>query len=78
MSVRFDKVRKEDLNQEILRAAIITALDAVNLYEQMAALTDNKHLKKALLGIARDEKTNLEQFQTLRNRLLLFVTSNRE
>ena len=75
MSVRFDKVRKEDLNQEILRAAIITALDAVNLYEQMAALTDNEHIKTALLDIAREEKTYVEQFQALRNRLLLRETS---
>jgi rubrerythrin len=37
--LRLGKVRKEDIDKEILRAAIIAALDAVNLYEQMAALT---------------------------------------
>jgi rubrerythrin len=69
--LRLDKVRKEDIDKEILRAAIIAALDAVNLYEQMAALTENKHIKTALLDIAREEKTYVEQFQALRNRLLL-------
>ncbi len=69
--LRLEKVRKEDIDKEILRAAIIAALDAVNLYEQMAALTENKHIKTALLDIAREEKTYVEQFQALRNRLLL-------
>ena len=68
---RLDKIKKEDIDKEILKAAIIAALDAVNLYEQMAALTENKHIKKALLDIAREEKTYVEQFQALRNRLLL-------
>jgi rubrerythrin len=72
--LKLDKVRKEDIDKEILRAAIITALDAVNLYEQMAALTENKHIKTALLDIAREEKTYVEQFQALKNRLLLLET----
>ena len=69
--LQLDKVKKEDIDKEILRAAIITALDAVNLYEQMAASTENKHIKTALLDIAREEKASVEQFQALRNRLLL-------
>jgi rubrerythrin len=73
--LRLDKVKKEDIDKEILKAAIIAALDAVNLYEQMAALTDNEHIKTALLDIAREEKTYVEQFQALRNRLLLRETS---
>jgi rubrerythrin len=73
--LRLGKVRKEDIDKEILRAPIIAALDAVNLYEQMAALTENKHIKTALLDIAREEKTYVEQFQALRNRLLLRETS---
>lgn len=72
---RLDKIRKENLDKEILKAAIIAALDAVNLYEQMASLTGNKHIKKALLDIAEEEKTHVEQFQALRNRLLLLENS---
>ena len=35
------KVGKGRLDKEILRAGIIAELDAINLYEQMAALTAN-------------------------------------
>jgi rubrerythrin len=40
-------------------------LDAVTLYEQMAALTENKHIKTILLDIAKEEKTHVGEFQTL-------------
>jgi rubrerythrin len=73
--LRLDKVRKEDIDKEILRVAILAALDAVNLYEQMAALTENKHIKTTLLNIAGEAETYVEQFQALRNRLLLRETS---
>ena len=63
--VNLEKIKKENLNKEILRAAIIAELDAVNLYEQMAALTDDKHIKTILLDIAREEKTHVGEFQTL-------------
>ena len=63
--IDLDKIKKEDLNKEILRAAIIAELDSVNLYEQMAALTENKHIKTILLDIAKEEKTHVGEFQTL-------------
>jgi rubrerythrin len=63
--INLERIRKEDLNKEILRAAIIAELDAVNLYEQMAALTDDKHIKTILLDIAKEEKTHVGEFQTL-------------
>jgi len=63
--VDFSKVPKENLNKEILRAAIIGELDAINLYEQMAALTDDADIKKVLLDIAREEKTHVGEFQTM-------------
>jgi rubrerythrin len=69
MPVDFTKVAKEDLNKEILRAAIIAELDAINFYEQMAALTDDADLKKVLLDIAREEKTHVGEFQTMLLRL---------
>jgi rubrerythrin len=65
----FTKVPKGHLNQEILRAAIIAELDAINFYEQMAALTDDGDLKKVLLDIAREEKTHVGEFQTMLLRL---------
>ncbi len=59
------KVQKNDINKEILRAAIIAELDAINLYEQMAALTTNENIKKILLDVAKEEKTHVGEFQTL-------------
>jgi rubrerythrin len=63
--INLEKIRKEDLNKEILRDAIIAELDAVTLYEQMAALTEDKHIKTILLDIAKEEKTHVGEFQTL-------------
>jgi rubrerythrin len=60
-----EKIAKGDLDKEILRAGIIAELDAINLYEQMAALTRNKNIRKILLDIAREEKTHVGEFQTL-------------
>jgi rubrerythrin len=67
--VDFSKVAQENLDKEILRAAIIAELDAINLYEQMAALTNDAHIKSVLLDIAREEKTHVGEFQTMLLRL---------
>ncbi|MGB9630278.1 MAG: demethoxyubiquinone hydroxylase family protein [Thermodesulfobacteriota bacterium] len=63
--LNLDKVKKEDIDKEILRVGMIAELDAVNLYEQMSALTQNRNLKKILLDIAKEEKTHLGEFQAL-------------
>jgi rubrerythrin len=63
--IDLEKVNKKDIDREILRAGIIAELDAINLYEQMAALTTNKNIKKILLDIAKEEKTHVGEFQTL-------------
>ena len=60
-----DKVDKKDIDKEILRVGIIAELDAINLYEQLAALTNDKNIKKILLDIAREEKTHVGEFQKL-------------
>ena len=48
-----------------MRAGIIAELDAVNLYEQMAALTKNEAIRASLLDIAKEEKTHVGEFQAL-------------
>ncbi len=63
--INLERISKGDLDKEILRAAIIAEFDAVNLYEQMAALTDNSHIKTILLDIAKEEKTHVGEFQAL-------------
>jgi len=59
------KVKKEDVDREILRVGMIAELDAVNLYEQMAAMANDKNIKKMLLDIAKEEKTHVGEFQAL-------------
>ena len=63
------KVKKENIDKEILRVGMIAELDAVNLYEQLAAFTENNDIKKILLDIAKEEKTHVGEFQTLLLRL---------
>ena len=63
------KVSQDNLDKEILRAAIIAELDAVNLYEQLAGMTKNDQLKTILLDIAKEEKTHVGEFQTMLLRL---------
>ncbi len=63
--IKLKKVAPEKIDQEILRSAIIAELDAVNLYEQMAALAENENIKKVLLDIAREEKTHVGEFQAM-------------
>jgi len=63
--INLDRIKKEDLDKEILRAAMIAELDAINLYEQMADMTQDINVKKLLLDVAREEKTHVGEFQTL-------------
>lgn len=63
--INLERVQQGNLDKEILRASIIAELDAINLYEQMADMTNNEDLKKILLDVAREEKTHVGEFQTL-------------
>lgn len=59
------KVKKEDIDKEIVRLGMIAELDAVSLYEQLAAETENNDIKKVLLDIAKEEKTHMGEFEEL-------------
>lgn len=63
--IMLEKVKKEDLDKQILRFGILAELDAINLYEQMANMTENKNLKMVLLDIAKEEKEHVGEFQYL-------------
>ena len=63
--IDIERMKKEGLDKEILRAAMIAELDAINLYEQMADMTQNKNIRKLLMDVAREEKTHVGEFQTL-------------
>jgi len=63
--INLDKVKEEDIDKEILRLGIIAELDAINLYEQLAARTKDKKIRSLFLDIAREEKTHVGEFETL-------------
>ncbi|OIO46395.1 MAG: rubrerythrin [Parcubacteria group bacterium CG1_02_39_15] len=63
--ISLQKVKKEDLDKEILRVGMIAELDAVSLYEQLAAMTEKESIKKILLDIAKEEKTHVGEFEAL-------------
>ncbi|MCD6490444.1 MAG: rubrerythrin [Thermodesulfobacterium sp.] len=59
------KIEEEDLDRQLLRIAIIAELDAINLYEQLASLTEDENLKAVFLDIAKEEKTHVGEFLTM-------------
>jgi len=63
--IDLNEIDKKNIDKEILRAGIIAELDAVNLYEQMAAMTKNEAILETLLDIAKEEKTHVGEFQAL-------------
>lgn len=65
MPIDIKKVKKEEVDKEILRVGMIAELDAINLYEQLASMTEDEKIRTILLDIAREEKTHLGEFQTL-------------
>ncbi len=60
--IDLSKVDTKDIDKEILRLGIIAELDAVSLYEQLAAMTNDERIRKILLDIAKEEKTHVGEF----------------
>ena len=54
-------------DKQILRLAIIAELDASNLYEQFAQLTDNDDIATVMIDVSKEEKTHAGEFQALLN-----------
>jgi len=63
--IELNNISKKELDREILRVAIIAELDAINLYEQLAAQTDDADMKKVLLDVSGEEKTHVGEFQAM-------------
>lgn len=63
--IKEDKISKEQLDMELLRAGILAELDAINLYDQMAETTDDEDLKKVFKAVAREEKEHVGEFQAM-------------
>lgn len=60
-----ENLSDDDIDRQILRVGLIAELDAINLYEQLAALTKDDKIKAIFLDIAREEKTHVGEFLTL-------------
>jgi rubrerythrin len=55
----------EQANLQMLRFAIIAELDAVNIYEQFADITNDEQIKKVMLDVANEEKVHVGEFKKL-------------
>ena len=63
-----DKLRDLGSSQpdvELVRIGIIAELDAINLYEQLAAIAKDDLVKRVFLDIAREEKEHFGEFLEL-------------
>ena len=56
------KLGPEERDREIARLGLIAELDAINLYEQLAAVATDPLIRKVLLDVAREEKTHVGEF----------------
>lgn len=59
------RIGKENVDAQIARVGMIAELDAVNLYEQMAAMATDGKLREVLMDIAKEEKTHMGEFQAM-------------
>lgn len=59
------KLTNETTDKQTLRLGIIAELDAVDLYEQLAAAASDSKIKAVFMDIAREEKTHVGEFLTL-------------
>jgi rubrerythrin len=53
------------VDKQVCRVGMIAELDAVSLYEQLAAETKSSRIRNMLLDIAKEEKTHMGEFQAL-------------
>ena len=63
--IELNKIKPEDIDKEVLRAAVIAELDAINLYEEMAAMVKNENIRTVLLDVAKEEKEHVGEFLSL-------------
>lgn len=63
--IDLNRVNEKDIDKEILRLGIIAELDAINLYEQLAAKAKNENVKKVMLEVAKEEKEHVGEFQSM-------------
>lgn len=57
----------QNIDKQITRIGMLSEIDAINLYEQLAELATDDDLKKVLLDIANEEKVHVGEFTKLLN-----------
>ncbi len=65
---KLKNLAKEQPDVELIRIGIIAELDAINLYEQLAAQAKDDLVKKVFLDIAQEEKEHFGEFLELLRR----------
>jgi rubrerythrin len=58
-------ISSNNMDKQILRLGMIAELDAISLYEQLAAKATNEKIKTILLDVAKEEKTHMGEFEAL-------------
>ena len=61
----FDKLKGKVTDAELARIGLIAELDAINLYEQLAAKAKSKIVKETFIEIAYEEKEHVGEFLEL-------------
>jgi rubrerythrin len=54
-----------DADRDVLRAAIITALDALHCYQKMACMAGDERIRDILMEGAREEKGRVRELGTI-------------
>lgn len=65
MPMDLKKLDTKTVEAEALRIGLIAELDAINLYEQLAARVKDKGIKKVFMDVAKEEKEHVGEFLEL-------------
>jgi rubrerythrin len=65
LPIVLDDVLPGDADKDVLRAAIVTALDALHRYQDMASMAGDERIRKLLLEGAREEGGRVRELGTI-------------
>jgi rubrerythrin len=63
--IDLSQIPQEDMDKEILRAAIVAEYDAINAYEQMVNMTDDEVIIKLFEHVISEEKRHVAELQEI-------------
>ena len=56
-------VAPEDLDKEILKAAVLAELETISMYEQLAEMTRSRELRTTILDVIRNKRMQTGELQ---------------